>query len=63
MIMDEWRVHARRLAAELEHAGVLTDPAWRRAIENVPRHMFLPDRADELATIYSGWPASTLTRI
>ncbi|MEU0236704.1 methyltransferase domain-containing protein [Nocardiopsis sp. NPDC006198] len=31
------------LAARLADRGVLTDPAWRRAVESVPRHAFLPD--------------------
>lgn len=36
---DEW---AHRLAADLAAAGDLTDPAWRRAFEAVPRHRFVP---------------------
>ena len=51
--MDDWTEHAHRLAEELTRAGVLTDPAWRRAIEHVPRHLLLPGRVDELAVIYS----------
>jgi protein-L-isoaspartate O-methyltransferase len=39
----EWRRHAQRLAAGLAEAGVVTDPAWRRAVEHVPRHAFLPE--------------------
>lgn len=35
---DEYR---RRLADELTAAGVLRDPAWRRAWETVPRHVFV----------------------
>ncbi|MFJ9553205.1 methyltransferase domain-containing protein [Nocardiopsis sp. NPDC101807] len=31
------------LAARLADRGVLTDPAWRRVVESVPRHAFLPD--------------------
>lgn len=31
------------LAAQLADRGVLTDPAWRQAVEKVPRHAFLPD--------------------
>ncbi|SDH72283.1 Protein-L-isoaspartate O-methyltransferase [Sinosporangium album] len=37
-----WREHARRLADELASAGALTDPVWREAFVNVPRHVFLP---------------------
>ncbi|GAA1111778.1 methyltransferase domain-containing protein [Nocardiopsis metallicus] len=31
------------LAALLAERGILTDPAWRQALERVPRHDFLPD--------------------
>lgn len=33
---------ASGLADELEKAGDLTSPAWRQAVETVPRHLFLP---------------------
>jgi methyltransferase of ATP-grasp peptide maturase system len=33
----------RRLADELDHAGVLRSPQWRRAVERVPRHEFVPE--------------------
>ncbi|MGW7354232.1 methyltransferase domain-containing protein [Streptomyces sp. NPDC054784] len=33
---------AHRLADELVAAGALTDPAWRRAFEEVPRELFVP---------------------
>lgn len=36
---------AERLADELAGRGVLTDPAWRQAFEEVPRHLFAPARA------------------
>lgn len=32
----------RALAERLAGEGVLGDPAWRRAVEAVPRHRFLP---------------------
>lgn len=41
------------LAGQLAEQGVLTDAAWRRAVETVPRHRFVPgfytetDRRDE----------------
>jgi protein-L-isoaspartate O-methyltransferase len=34
-----------RLANELHAAGVLTDPAWRDALDAAPRHLFIPARA------------------
>ncbi len=37
-----WRELAHRLAEELAAEGVLCTPAWRDAVENVPRHMFVP---------------------
>lgn len=33
--------YRKRLADELSTAGVLGDPAWRRAWETVPRHLFV----------------------
>jgi protein-L-isoaspartate O-methyltransferase len=41
--LNTWIDHAQRLAAELVAAGVITDPAWRQAVEAVPRHVFLPE--------------------
>lgn len=38
----DWREHARRLADTIEAEGVLRDPAWRAALEAVPRHVFVP---------------------
>jgi methyltransferase of ATP-grasp peptide maturase system len=38
----EWQARARKLAQQLADDGVLNDPAWRVAIESVPRHMFVP---------------------
>lgn len=37
-----WRPLAHRLANEIEQVGKLRTPSWRRAIENVPRHVFVP---------------------
>lgn len=34
-----------RLASHLQYAGDLTDPRWRHALADVPRHLFIPDRA------------------
>lgn len=34
-----------RLADQLKNAGDLTDPKWRRALHEVPRHLFVPDLA------------------
>jgi protein-L-isoaspartate O-methyltransferase len=35
---------AIRLADDLERRGCLSDPAWRRALTEVPRHLFVPPR-------------------
>lgn len=37
-----WRELAQRLADELVAEGVLRTPAWRAAIEQIPRHVFVP---------------------
>ncbi|MGH3904262.1 MAG: hypothetical protein ACRDTE_08740 [Pseudonocardiaceae bacterium] len=37
-----WRERAAALAGQLADAGVLTDPRWRAAIEQIPRHVFVP---------------------
>ncbi|WP_020555050.1 ATP-grasp peptide maturase system methyltransferase [Embleya scabrispora] len=39
---EETRAVRARLADELEAAGELTDPAWRTAVEKVPREAFVP---------------------
>ncbi|MBX6769030.1 MAG: methyltransferase domain-containing protein, partial [Actinomadura rubrobrunea] len=51
MICDPWKAHAARLAAQLAEQGALTDPAWRRAVEAVPRHVFVPGVS--LVLVYS----------
>jgi methyltransferase of ATP-grasp peptide maturase system len=38
----DWKARAHRLAERLADAGVLDDPAWRAAVESVPRHVFVP---------------------
>jgi methyltransferase of ATP-grasp peptide maturase system len=38
----DWQVRARGLVEKLTEAGVLDDPAWRDAVESVPRHVFVP---------------------
>jgi protein-L-isoaspartate O-methyltransferase len=40
--MTDWQPLARRLAADLAAQGHLTDPAWRAAFEQTPRHLFVP---------------------
>jgi len=37
-----WRELAHRLADELAAEGVLRTPVWRDAVEEVPRHLFVP---------------------
>ena len=37
-----WRELAHRLADELAAEGVLRTPAWRVAVEETPRHVFVP---------------------
>ncbi|MGH3938985.1 MAG: methyltransferase domain-containing protein [Pseudonocardiaceae bacterium] len=38
----EWEPLAAALAATLVASGELRDPVWRRAFEEVPRHLFVP---------------------
>lgn len=40
-----WRELAQRLADELVAEGVLRTPAWRAAIEQIPRHVAARIRA------------------
>lgn len=37
-----WRAHAAAMVDSLADAGELPDPAWRTAMREVPRHLFLP---------------------
>lgn len=41
--MTDWRPKAHALAAELAEAGWLPDFRWRRAFEETPRHLFVPE--------------------
>jgi protein-L-isoaspartate(D-aspartate) O-methyltransferase len=38
----DWHQAAKALAAQLAESSELTDPAWRQAFEQVPRHVFVP---------------------
>ena len=40
--MTNWQPMAAQLAADLAGKGVITDPGWRRAFEQTPRHLFVP---------------------
>ncbi|MBV9315350.1 MAG: methyltransferase domain-containing protein [Pseudonocardia sp.] len=40
--MLSWETRARRLARQLVDKGVLRSPPWQRAVEEVPRHIFVP---------------------
>jgi protein-L-isoaspartate(D-aspartate) O-methyltransferase len=40
--LRDWRRRAAELAGKLAAEGALPDPAWRRAFEQVPRHVFVP---------------------
>ncbi|MFC4053975.1 methyltransferase domain-containing protein [Actinomadura syzygii] len=39
---DAWRPNAQALADQLSDQGEITDPAWRRTVAHVPRHVFVP---------------------
>ncbi|MFC4912278.1 methyltransferase domain-containing protein [Actinomadura gamaensis] len=39
---DDWRARAQALADQLSDQGDITDPAWRRVVACVPRHVFVP---------------------
>jgi protein-L-isoaspartate(D-aspartate) O-methyltransferase len=38
----DWQPRARDLVEHLAATGALSDPAWRRAFEQTPRHVFVP---------------------
>ncbi|MBX6770066.1 MAG: methyltransferase domain-containing protein, partial [Actinomadura rubrobrunea] len=39
----DWKARAVALADRLTEQGAITDPAWRRVVETVPRHVFVPE--------------------
>lgn len=43
--MTGWRPLATAMTGELVAAGDLTDPAWRLAFTETPRHVFVPDHS------------------
>jgi protein-L-isoaspartate O-methyltransferase len=52
--VSDWRRRATVLATELTDAGVLIDPRWRAAIEQTPRHLFVPRFYRDDGTIVDG---------
>ena len=42
MTAVDWRPLAGALVASLEATGVLTEPVWRQAFAETPRHLFVP---------------------
>lgn len=40
--MTDWQHRAAQLAANLARKGAIADELWRRAFEQVPRHLFVP---------------------
>ncbi|MGH3771881.1 MAG: methyltransferase domain-containing protein [Pseudonocardiaceae bacterium] len=48
------------LAAELTDAGVLIDPRWRAAIEQTPRHLFVPRFYRDDDTVVDGTDPATV---
>lgn len=51
-----WRDRAADLTAYLEAQGVLTDRAWKAGLQEVPRHLFVPDRAWASPQEWTGQP-------
>ncbi len=45
--MTTWRLRAQGLAGAVAAEGVLRTPAWREALEAIPRHEFVPAFYDE----------------
>ena len=58
--VSDWRRRATVLAAELTDAGVLIDPCWRAAIEQTPRHLFVPRFYRDDDTIVDGANPATV---
>ncbi|MGH3834226.1 MAG: hypothetical protein ACRDSF_00765 [Pseudonocardiaceae bacterium] len=54
-----WRPRAAALAEQITDAGVLTDPRWRAAIEQTPRHVFVPRFYRDDYTIIDGADPTT----
>lgn len=53
--MIDWTSRAGGLATQLAAAGHLPDDCWRRAFEQTPRHVFVPEFfADHNGTLISG---------
>jgi protein-L-isoaspartate(D-aspartate) O-methyltransferase len=40
--IGDWQTRAGELAEKLTADGTITDPLWRTAFENTPRHVFVP---------------------
>jgi methyltransferase of ATP-grasp peptide maturase system len=58
--VSDWERRATVLAAELTDAGVLIDPCWRAAIEQTPRHLFVPRFYRNDDTIVDGADPATI---
>lgn len=61
--MNGWKDRAETLADRLAAGGALTDPAWRSALVNTPRHLFVPsfyalDEYNSPATLVDGADAT-----
>lgn len=56
--MTDWKPHAHHLTEELAEARILTDPQWRAAFENIPRHVFVPSFLGQDGTQVSGGDAN-----
>lgn len=51
---SDWPSRARALAGYLAESGVLTDPKWRAAVEQTPRHVFVPSFFDDDRALVDG---------
>lgn len=58
--VSDWGRRATALAAALTDAGVLIDPCWRAAIEQIPRHLFVPRFYRDDDTIVDGADPATI---
>lgn len=59
--MTDWRPLATALAEQLTAQGVLTDPRWRQALLDTPRHHFVPEHP--IADAYSRMALVTQSRV